>query len=98
MDRRHPLRFVWHIDAEGRFGVGSDEFADLVGPRTMAVFGRLWSEIAADLTLDPEGTIARALATRETWSGIVVSWPVDDSDIPSEPSIPLTPEKLRIEE
>jgi PAS domain S-box-containing protein len=79
-DRRHPLRFVWHIDADGRFGVGSDEFAELVGPRTMAVFGRLWSEIAADLKLDPEGRIARALATRETWSGIVVSWPVDDID------------------
>ncbi len=46
----------------------------------MAVFGRLWSEIAADLKLDPENRIARALATRETWSGIVVSWPVDDSD------------------
>ncbi|MFZ0421349.1 MAG: ATP-binding protein [Xanthobacteraceae bacterium] len=79
-DRRHPLRFVWHIDAEGRFGVGSDEFAELVGPRTMAAFGRLWSEIAAELKLDPEGRIARALATRETWSGIVVSWPVDDTD------------------
>ena len=79
-DRRHPLRFVWHIDADGRFGVGSDEFADLVGPRTMAVFGRLWTEIAADLKLDPEGRVARALATRETWSGIVVSWPVDDSE------------------
>ena len=79
-DRRHPLRFVWHIDADGRFGVGSDEFAELVGPRTMAVFGRLWSEIAADLKLDPENRVARALATRETWSGIVVSWPVDDTD------------------
>ena len=79
-DRRHPLRFVWHMDADGRFGVGSDEFIELVGPRTMAAFGRLWSEIAAELKLDPEGRVARALATRETWSGIVISWPVDDTD------------------
>jgi len=78
-DRRYPLRFVWHMDADGRFGVGSDEFAELVGPRTMAVFGRLWSEIAADLNLDPDNQVARALTTRETWSGVVISWPVDGS-------------------
>ena len=78
-ERRHPLRFVWQIDADGRFGVGSDEFAELVGPHTMAKFGRLWSEIAADLKLDPENRVARAIATRETWSGVVIAWPVDDS-------------------
>ncbi len=78
-ERRHPLRFVWHMDADGRFGVGSDEFIELVGPRTMAAFGRLWSEIAAELKLDPDNQVARAVASHETWSGIVVSWPVDDT-------------------
>ena len=43
-ERRHPLRFVWHMDADGRFGVGSDEFIELVGPRTTAAFGRLWAK------------------------------------------------------
>ena len=69
------------MDADGRFGVGSDEFIELVGHAPMAAFGRLWSEIAAELNLDPDNQVARALATRETWSGIVISWPVDD---PSE--------------
>ena len=77
-ERRHPLRFVWQMDADGRFVVGSDEFVELMGPRTTAAFGRLWSEIAAELKLDPENQIARAVATRETWSGVTVSWPVDD--------------------
>ncbi len=77
-ERRHPLRFVWQMDADCRFVVGSDEFVELMGPRTTAAFGRLWSEIAAELKLDPENQIARAVATRETWSGIIVSWPVDD--------------------
>jgi PAS domain S-box-containing protein len=77
-ERRHPLRFVWHMDAEGRFGVGSDEFTELVGPRTIAAVDRLWSEIADELKLDPNNQVARAVATRETWSGIVISWPVDD--------------------
>ncbi len=79
-ERRHPLRFVWQMDADGRFVVGSDEFIELMGPRTTAAFGRLWSEIAAELKLDPENQIARAVATRETWSGVTVSWPVDDGE------------------
>ncbi|HUD87637.1 MAG TPA: ATP-binding protein, partial [Xanthobacteraceae bacterium] len=79
-ERRHPLRFVWQMDGDGRFVVGSDEFVDLVGPRTMAAFGRRWSEVAADLKLDPDGQLARAVATHETWSGIIVSWPVDETD------------------
>ena len=78
IERRHPLRFVWQMDAAGRFVVGSDEFLELMGPRTTAAFGRLWSEIAAELKLDPQNQVARAVATHETWSGITVSWPVDD--------------------
>jgi signal transduction histidine kinase len=78
-ERRHPLRFVWQMDADGRFVVGSDEFIELMGPRTTAAFGRLWSEIAAELNLDPDNQVARAVATHETWSSITLSWPVDDS-------------------
>ena len=79
-ERRHPLRFVWQMDAEGHFVIGSDEFTELVGPRTTAAFGRLWSEIAAELKVDPEDRIAHAVATHETWSGIVLSWPVEEGN------------------
>jgi signal transduction histidine kinase len=78
-ERRYPLRFVWQMDAAGRFAVGSDEFIELVGPRTIAACGRLWSEIAAELKLDPQNLVARAVATRETWSAIELAWPIDDS-------------------
>ena len=78
-ERRHPLRFVWQMDEAGRFTLGSDEFIGLIGPRTAAVLGRPWQEIAAELALDPEGRVAQALATHETWSGLTVGWPVDDS-------------------
>src|SRR5207253_2166471 len=57
-ERRHPLRFVWQMDADGRFAIGSDEFIELMGPRTTAAFGRLWSEIAAELNLDPDNQVA----------------------------------------
>ena len=79
VERRHPLRFVWQMDADGRFVVGSDEFIELVGPKTTAAFGRTWSEIAAALKLDPDNQIARAVSSHETWSGIVIQWPVDET-------------------
>ncbi len=79
VERRHPLRFVWQMDADGRFVVGSDEFIELVGPKTTAAFGRTWREIAAELKLDPDNQIARAVSSHETWSGIVIPWPVDET-------------------
>ena len=75
--RRHPLRFMWQMDAESRFSLGSDEFTRLIGAHTAAGFGRLWSEIAETFGLDPEARVLRAIASRETWSGITLDWPVD---------------------
>jgi PAS domain S-box-containing protein len=78
--RRHPLRFMWQMDREGRFLLGSDEFTRLIGARTAASFGRLWSEIADVFGLDPDGRVAKAVATRDTWSGIALDWPVDGGE------------------
>ncbi len=75
--RRLPLRFMWQMDHESRFSLGSDEFARLIGARTAAGFGRLWSDIAAAFGLDPDGRVMKAFATRDTWSGITLNWPVD---------------------
>ena len=76
-ERRHALRFLWQMDADGRFSLGSDEFIRLIGARTAAGFGRLWNEIAQSFALDPEGRILQAVATRNTWSGITLNWPAD---------------------
>jgi PAS domain S-box-containing protein len=75
--RRFPLRFVWQMDAATRFTLGAEDFARLLGPKTGAVLNRPWTEIAAALKLDPQSQVAAALAMRDTWSGIVVNWPVD---------------------
>jgi PAS domain S-box-containing protein len=80
-ERRQPLRFVWQVDADGRFTINSDEFIALIGPRVAAALGQPWTDIAAELGLDPEGHVARAFASRETWSGIVVSFPVNGHDV-----------------
>src|ERR1700730_13804710 len=74
--RRHPLRFVWQLNEQGRFSIDSDEFLAVVGGRTAAAVGRRWEDIAAELDLDRDGQIARAIATRDTWSGLTVNWPV----------------------
>jgi PAS domain S-box-containing protein len=65
------------MDEDGCFTFDSAEFVSLVGSRTAAALGRPWQELAAELGLDPPGQIARALATRDTWSGLVVLWPRD---------------------
>ncbi|MCA1456697.1 PAS domain S-box protein [Bradyrhizobium sp. BRP22] len=75
--RRYPLRFMWQMDREGRFSLGSDEFTRLIGVQTATGFGRLWSDIAETFGLDPEGLIMKAFATHDTWSGITLNWPVD---------------------
>jgi PAS domain S-box-containing protein len=78
-ERRHPLRFVWTMDAEEHFTLTSREFAEIAGERTAALMGRPWHEIAAALGLDPDGRVAHAVATRDTWSGITIAWPVEGS-------------------
>jgi PAS domain S-box-containing protein len=75
--RLHPLRFVWQMDVDGRFSLASDEFTHLIGARTTAGFGRLWHEIANAFALDPNGRVLKAIATRNTWCGITLNWPVD---------------------
>ena len=75
--RRHPLRFMWQMDRDGRFSLGSDEFTRLIGLHTAAGFGRLWSDIAEKFALDPQGRVMKAFATHDTWSNITLNWPVD---------------------
>jgi PAS domain S-box-containing protein len=78
--RRHPIRFVWQIDTDGRFTLGSREFAQAVGAQELVQAGRTWNEVAAELGLDPDQRVERAIASRETWSGITVAWPVEGSE------------------
>lgn len=78
--RQHPLRFLWQMDAEGRFVLLSDEFVRLIGTHTASGFGRPWREIAAEFSLDPDGRVAQALESHDTWAGITVNWPADGGE------------------
>ncbi len=72
-----PIRFVWKIDAEGRFSEISDEFATAVGPQASAISGARFADVAARFDLDPEGKIGDLLSRRDTWSGKTIFWPVE---------------------
>jgi PAS domain S-box-containing protein len=78
--KKNPLRFVWQIDEADRFRIDTRDFADAMGPRTASVLGHPWREIAALLELDRDERLTNALASRDTWSGIIISWPVDGLD------------------
>ncbi|UIY30051.1 hypothetical protein LZK73_04690 [Neorhizobium galegae] len=54
-------RFVWKIDAEGRFREVSSEFADAVGPHAADINGMAFTDLAALFHLDPEGKITELL-------------------------------------
>lgn len=71
------VRFVWKIDAAGRFSEVSKEFAEAVGPHAADISGMAFSDLAALFNLDPEGKIAELLSRRDTWSGKTIWWPVE---------------------
>jgi len=70
-----PLRFVWTMDADEHFHLAAPTFSDAMGPRTADLIGKPWREIASTLALDADGRVANAVAARDTFSGLVVTWP-----------------------
>ena len=74
-------RFVWKIDADGRFSEVSPELAASVGPHAAQVVGLAFSDVAALFNLDPDHKIAELLSRRDTWSGKTIWWPVEGTDL-----------------
>lgn len=76
-----PIRFVWKIDAEGRFSEISEEFAAAVGPKAATISGERFTDVAARFDLDPDGKIGDLLRRRDTWSGKTIRWPVEGTSL-----------------
>jgi PAS domain S-box-containing protein len=73
---QHPLRFLCRMDAEGRVTLDPGEFTRLIGAHA-AAFKRPWSEIVELSGPDSDSRFVDVIATRDTWSGITLNWPVD---------------------
>ncbi|MCO5733076.1 ATP-binding protein [Rhizobium sp. SSA_523] len=74
-------RFVWKIDAEGRFREISPELAAAVGPHAAEVVGLAFTDVAALFNLDPEGKLSELLGRRDTWSGKTIRWPIEGTSL-----------------
>jgi len=77
---RLPSRFVWQTDAENRFTSVSGELALIVGTDAATVTGMDWGEAGTIIGIDGTDAVAKAVARRDTWSGITVTWPVDGGE------------------
>jgi PAS domain S-box-containing protein len=71
-----PTRFVWQTDAEGRFASVSEDLAAVVGSARAAVGGRDWLAAAEAVGIKGADGVAAAIARRDTWSGVIVQWPI----------------------
>ncbi|HUG62523.1 MAG TPA: ATP-binding protein [Methylomirabilota bacterium] len=72
------VRFVFELDPASTFTFVSPELSEIVGPRSAAVEGRDWTDVAEALQIDPLGRIGAALGRRDTFTSLTVDWPVDD--------------------
>ena len=75
---RQP-RFVWEIDPSGVITTIGSELAGAVGDAAPKPGDNIVQRLH---DLDPEAadTVRAALANRQSWAGLTVPWPVDDSD------------------
>ncbi len=69
-------RFLWKTDAAGRFVDVTHPLGDVVGAKYADLLGRGVEEAATAMGLGP--AFAAALATRKSWSGVCVNWPVEE--------------------
>lgn len=78
---RRSGRFTFSLGPDLTFSAVSEELANAVGAGNADVVGRSWDDISDQFDLDPDRTIAIALARRDTWSGVTVHWPGETGDI-----------------
>ena len=70
-------RFLWKTDAQGRFVDVTHVLADVVGETGADILGRSVEEAAEALSLN--SAFAQAVASRRSWSGVEVAWPLEES-------------------
>jgi hypothetical protein len=75
-----PLRFFWQMEPDGRCSIDSTEFLAIMGPLTAALLRQPFSFVASAMRDVSDEKVARAIEARNTFSGLLVQWPVDGSD------------------
>ncbi len=68
-------RFLWKTNAEGVFVEASSILSEVAGAKYAALSGRTVGEVARAFGLGP--AFEEALASRRSWSGVSVDWPIE---------------------
>lgn len=71
------VRFLWRTDAEDKITEITPPLAEIVGAAAADILGRDFGDVAKFLEREPYGPLGRAIAKRETFSGIEVLWPIE---------------------
>ena len=71
------IRFLWQTDSDLVCTQVSPPLAEVVGAANAALVGLSLPDLA--LKLDPGGRLGEALASKTTWSGIEVPWPIGEA-------------------
>jgi PAS domain S-box-containing protein len=69
-----PVRFLWNLSPEGRFGPADPTLAARVGPNA-PLAGESIEALCARLGIDPAGAFIQALDARRTFSALRLDWP-----------------------
>ncbi len=78
--KRLPSRFVWQLDAAGKFTSVSPDLSEGVGAANAAQIGETWQTLAERAGLGNTDALFAAIQRRDTWSGVSVIWPVANSE------------------
>ena len=71
------VRFLWRVDAAGRLAEIGESFVAVFGASAARLVGADFAQSAAEAGADPDARLAAALASRKTWSGLDLHWPVE---------------------
>ena len=70
------IRFLWQTDAAGRLVSLTGPFCEVLGCATDALIGFDFMELASICGPQGGAALRKALASRETWSGLDLLWPI----------------------
>ena len=70
------IRFLWQTDETGRLTSVTGPFCEVLGCSTGALQGFDFAALAGACGPQGEAAVRRALAGRETWSGLDLLWPI----------------------
>ena len=75
------IRFLWQTDAAGLLTSVTGPFCEVLGCSTGTLMGHEFAKLAGACGPQAEAALRKALAGRETWSGLDLLWPIAEAKV-----------------